>query len=75
MTAKASIKLPPDWPGESTVLSALTMLRMAGHWTPWLTGYAAAPEHQQQHHYWLLRMRFYQYVHGVNADWANRHGM
>lgn len=75
MAASPRIKLPPDWPGNEAVLSALTMLRMAGHWSPWLTDYVKSPEHTQHRLYWLLRMRFYQNIHGLNADYANKQGL
>jgi len=72
---KASIRLPPEWPGNETVLSALSMLRMAGHWTPWLTEYVNAPCREQRRNYWLMRMKFYRHVYGVSADWANKQGL
>jgi hypothetical protein len=51
------------------------MLRMAGHWTPWLTEYVNAPCREQRRNYWLMRMKFYRHVYGVSADWANKQGL
>jgi hypothetical protein len=52
------------------------MLRMAGHWNPWLDTYAAYPEVTKRHNYDVLRYIFYQRLHnGIVPDWANKQGL
>lgn len=51
------------------------MLRMAGHWDPWLDKYSKSSWLRMRTDYHIFRYSFYADFHGLTADYANRKGL
>ena len=68
------IRLPARWPGQVRVRGALTVLRVAGHWAPWLDEYARSSKYIQRVRYPMFRQEYYELMTGLHPDGARRIG-
>lgn len=68
------IDLPEEWPGRKRMRHALTLLRVSGHWSPFLDNYASMGRWGQKHLYPAMRAEFYERFTGALPDGGTRLG-
>ena len=56
-------------------MTALTAMKMAGHWDEWLETYSRATYPLQHSRYYVMRHKYYMHMYGIDPNWANKKGL